>query len=127
MKQMESEILVIKKEDLLEILEGFSRRLTHQLGLFTGQSGSSSNMEKPKVKRLNSKKICQMLDISQSTFERMQHELPIHRSATGRVFAYEHDLIIYLFRKFPPHYDYTHFEEYVKQDNIVKFLSGKSV
>lgn len=123
--QMEGEILVIKKEDLLDIFEGFSRRILNNLQNISGLQNGSSNKDIPKVKRLNSKKICEMLDISQSTFERMQNELPVHRSATGRVFAYEHDLIIFLFRKFPPYYDYTRFDEYVKQDNIVKYLSGK--
>lgn len=121
---MEGEILVLKKADLLEIFEGFSRRILNNLQNVSSHQEGASSKDNPKVKRLNSKKICEMLDISQSTFERMQNELPVHRSATGRVFAYEHDLIIYLFRKFPPHYDYTRFEEYVRQDNIVKYLSG---
>ncbi len=122
MIQMEGEIVVLKKEDLLEILEGFSKRISNNIQ--SVQPANNQADDNPKVKRLNSKKICEMLGISTATFERIQHELPVHKSKSGRIFAYEHDLIIYLFREYPPYFDYTSFKEYVKRENLVKYLSG---
>lgn len=121
---MDGEILILKKTDLLEIMEGYVKRISSSIQA-AKPSGIESN-ETPKVKRLNSRKICEMLDISMATFERIQNDLPLHRTKTGRIFAYEHDLIVHLFRECPPYFDYTRFKDYITQENLVKHISGQS-
>ena len=120
---MEGEILIIKKNDLLEILEGFQQQISSKLPK-VGKD-SSSNVD-PKVKRLSTRQIKEMLGVGDTTFEKIQDDLPLHRTKTGRLFGYEHDIIIHLFREHPPYFDYTRFREYITEDNLVKNLSGKS-
>lgn len=120
---MEGEILVIKKDDLIEILESFNQKITSQI--VSRKSSTGDTGESPKVKRLTTRQIKEMLGVSDTTFDKIQNELPLHRTNTGRLFGYEHDIIIYLFREHPPYFDYTRFWDYIKEENLVKHLSGK--
>lgn len=120
---MEGEILVIKKNDLVEILEGFNQKIASQMASRNPSKGDAG--ENPKVKRLTTRQIKEMLGVSDTTFEKIQDDLPLHRTKTGRLFGYEHDIIIHLFREHPPYFDYTRFWDYIKEENLVKHLSGK--
>jgi hypothetical protein len=120
---MENDILVIKKDDLMKIMEGYNEKLTTLLNLRKNQQTDMG--KQPKVKRLNTRQIKEMLGVSDTTFEKIQDNLPLHRTRTGRLFGYEHDIIIHLFREHPPYFDYTRFWDYIKEENLVKHLSGK--
>lgn len=119
---MEGEILVIKKADLVEILDNFQEQISSKLS--SSRKGSSEN-NNPKVKRLTTRQIKEMLGVGDTTFEKIQSELPLHRTKTGRLFGYEHDIIIYLFREHPPYFDYKRFSEYVSEEGLIKNLSGR--
>lgn len=119
---MEGEILVIKKSDLIEILDEYNKKIEIQLGRQKPSGGEGNN---PKIKRLSTRQIKEMLGVSDTTFDKIQNELPLHRTNTGRLFGYEHDIIIYLFREHPPYFDYTRFWDYINEENLVKHLNGK--
>ena len=118
---MEGEILIIKKEDLEEILEGFNQKITAQL---TSNRNKVSG-DNPKVRRLTTRQIKEMLGVSDTTFDKIQDDLPLHRTKTGRLFGYEHDIVIHLFREHPPYFDYTRFWDYINEENLVKNMSSK--
>ncbi|MCK5170777.1 MAG: hypothetical protein KAQ75_12945 [Bacteroidales bacterium] len=118
---MEGEILVLKKEDLIDVLDSFNQKIASQL---SSKSKNEDNTNDPKVKRLTTRQIKEMLGVGDTTFEKIQNELPLHRTKTGRLFGYEHDIIIYLFREHPPYFDYTKFKEYVNEENLIKHLSS---
>ena len=120
---MESDILVLKKDDLVELLESYNQKIASQLNAKKHHSGDNS--DNPKVRRLSTRQIKEMLGVGDTTFEKIQDSLPLHRTKTGRLFGYEHDIIIYLFREHPPYFDYTRFWEYVNEDNLLKHLKDK--
>ena len=121
---MEGEILVIKKNDLIEIMEGFNLKIASQ---FTSRKQNKDvSKDSPKVKRLSTRQIKDILGVGDTTFEKIQNDLPLHRTKTGRLFGYEHDIIIHLFREHPPYFDYTKFWDYVNEENLVKHMSGNS-
>jgi len=120
---MEGEILVIKKNELLEILEGFNQKIASQL--VSKKSSIADDYKNPKVRRLSTRQIKEMLGVGDTTFERIQDDLPLHRTKTGRLFGYEHDIIIHLFQEHPPYFDYTKFWEYINEENLVKHLSNR--
>lgn len=120
---MEGEILVIKKSDLVEIFEKFNQQILAQLNNRYRKGHDFG--DDPKVKRLNTRQIKDMLGVGDTTFEKIQDDLPLHRTKTGRLFGYEHDIIVHLFREHPPYFDYTQFWDYIKDENLVKHLSGK--
>jgi hypothetical protein len=120
---MEGDIIIIKKADLIEALEKNSRKILDQMALFAQKKNSMSDEGlDAKVKRLNTREIKEMLGIGDTTFERIQHNLPLHKTKTGRLFAYEHDLIIHLFREHPPYFDINLFKKYISQSKRDRFI-----
>lgn len=117
---MDSEILVLKKDDLVEILEQFSQKIASKIP--NRKQTKSEDAENPRVKRLNTRQIKDMLGIGDTTFDSIHSKLPMHRTKTGRMFAYEHDIIIFLFREHPPYFDYTRFYEYISEENLIKHI-----
>ena len=120
---MNSEILVIKKDDLVDLFEQFSKKIAN--GISIPKPVKTEQTENPRVRRLTTRQIKDMLGVSDTTFERIQDELPLHRTKTGRLFGYEHDIIIYLFQEHPPYFDYTQFRHYIKEENLLKHISSK--
>lgn len=117
---MESEIIIIRKSDLMEMLEKNNQKILDQLSIIKNKDGRD---ETPKVKRLNTREIKQMLGVGDTTFEKIQDGLPLHRTKTGRLFAYEHDLIVHLFREHPPYFDIDRFWEYITQNNLIRYMN----
>jgi hypothetical protein len=121
---MDGEILILKKEDLLKILEVNNEKLKAYFRAMPTAAPAGEKKETPQVRRLGARQIKEMLGIGDSTFEKIQGTLPLHRTRTGRLFGYQHDIIVHLFREHPPYFDYARFWEYVDKENLVKFLSG---
>jgi hypothetical protein len=121
---MESEIIVIRKSDLMEMLEKNNQKILDRLSIFK-QTDKEGNEEPPKVKRLNTREIKEMLGVGDTTFEKIQEGLPMHRTKTGRLFAYEHDLIVHLFREHPPYFDIDRFWDYITQNNLIRHIGQK--
>lgn len=123
LEAMNSEILVIKKDDLVDLFEQFSKKIAN--GISIPKPVKTEQTENPRVRRLTTRQIKDMLGVSDTTFERIQDELPLHRTKTGRLFGYEHDIFIYLFQEHPPYFDYTQFRDYIKEENLLKHISSK--
>ena len=119
---MESEIIVIRKSDLMELLEKNNQKILDRLSVIKNKDGRE---DAPKVKRLNTREIKEMLGVGDTTFEKIQDGLPLHRTKTGRLFAYEHDLIVHLFREHPPYFDIDRFWEYITQNNLIRYMNQK--
>ena len=114
---MNCEILILKKDDLIEELEQFSQKIASKISTWKHSNGN--NVDNVRVKRLNTRQIKEMLGVSDTTFDKIQDELPLHRSKTGRLFGYEHDIIIHMFREHPPYFDYTRFYEYISEKTFL--------
>lgn len=121
---MENEIIVLKKSDLLKALEENNQKLVAKLAK-TNYSRRNDISENPKVKRLNTREIKEMLGIGDTTFDKIQDKLPLHRTKTGRMFAYEHDIIAHLFREHPPYFEYSRFWEYISEENLIRHMNER--
>lgn len=122
---MDTEVIVISKKEVIEMFEGYSRRINTALERIecSMKGKPTGNVDVP-VRRIFAKEIKQMMGISQSTFERIVDTLPLHTTKSGRLFCYEHDLIAHLFREHPPYVDLDKFGELTGKENLVKYLSG---
>ncbi len=105
--------MYLKKEDLVDLLEKYYQKLISQLPAI---KGSENDVDcNPKIRRLNTRQIKEMLGIGDATFEKVQDSLPLHRTKSGRMFAHGDDLIVHLFREHPPYFDFSRFNDYIKE------------
>ncbi len=121
---MENEIIILRKSDLLEVLEQNNQKLVDKLSKAIYHSKSIKH-DPPKVRRLNTREIKEILGVRDTTFDKIQDELPLHKTKTGRMFAYEHDLIIHLFREHPPYFEYSRFWENISEDSLIRHMNKK--
>lgn len=127
---MKSELIVLSKEEFIEMFEGYAKRTSSMFErlekLLQSQTLNTGTMGVAPLRRLFSKEIKKIMGLSQASFERNLHKLPIHQTESGRYFCYEHDLMAHLCKEHPPYEDITQHTEQLTKESLIKHLSGSS-
>lgn len=115
---MEGQFNFLTDEQVASHLDSFCSKITKEITRLK----TKENNNHTKTRLLNRTQILKVVGVSDSTFDRISHELPLHKNEKGRWVAWEHDLYIYLAQKHPPYYDINRIEEYLDIKNLYKQL-----